>query len=87
MECGLSIFEGAAECKGFVVLVQMMRIRRVIAISYFVLWNDAKKDEEKKDGDMMKAVKSKEVGKSKGMHFLVSFAILQKGPIDKVDIK
>ena len=32
IECALSIFEGAAECKRFVVLVQMMRIRRVIAI-------------------------------------------------------
>ena len=32
IECALSIFEGAAECKRFVAFVQMNRIRRVITI-------------------------------------------------------
>ena len=85
IECALSIFEGAAECKRFVVLVQMNRIRRVIAIWYFVHWNDIEKDEQEIGGDSVKAVnqavgvgnndsvKAKEVKKTEGMHFIVLF--------------
>ena len=63
----------------------MKWIRRVIAIWYFVHWNDTEKDEEKKGGDTVNAVKAsnggdneesvktKEVGAANGVCFVVQF--------------